>query len=248
MKYILASLFFLITYSNALASECLEFHVIENKPQGYQYSTSHTKGVHWEYIEAIESESGLCIKKTLTPYARIWRSLEEGNHDGGIIFSSPDRADIVRLIAPIREIKTVVVAKKSQQLEHYDDLYRLSIGKVRGSRLNDQFDNDDELNIVNLTHYSQATKMLSKDRIDAMAGGAQMIAYQLHTNNMNSLLDSGNRLVLGSRTQWLQMSQKSQHLDKADELAAAINRLVENGTFDDIMEKYYGPNWREFNQ
>lgn len=228
-------------------STCLNMHVISNPPIGIQSNDSMNKGVHWEYLEAIENESGICIKKVFYPYPRIWQSIERGQHDGGIVFSTPARGHLVEHVALIRNVQTVVLPIKGKKLQTYEDLSKFIIGKTRATQLNDRFDNDDNLTLVEVSNYRQAVDMLNLDRINAVAGSALVLSYNLFTSNTLNKLDLDEKFVLGSREQWLQISKKSNHLDKIPKLRQAVKTLHENGTFDRIMLKYYGTNWKKIN-
>jgi ABC-type amino acid transport substrate-binding protein len=61
-------------------------------------------------------------------------------------------------------------------------------------------------------------------------------------------VDLTHKLVLGEKEQWLQLSKKSQHLDKIPQLRIAIEKLKQDGSLDAIMDKYYGDEWRVVNQ
>lgn len=233
---------------NKVSSECLYMHVIDNAPIGYYDEQGRAKGVHWDYIEAIAKESNLCINIHLFPYARIWKSLENGAHDGGIVFSSPSHSNFVEHIAEIRTIQTVVVPHKNIKINRYEDLHHIIIGKTRGTKLSDRFDNDNKLNIVEVKTYTDAALMLKSGRIDAIAGSAVVLTYQLNLNNALHMVDLSNKFILGSRTQWLQMSKKSQNLNHAPALRKAVNSLKQKGVLDNIMTKYYGEHWRLVNQ
>jgi ABC-type amino acid transport substrate-binding protein len=229
-------------------SNCLDLHVIANAPIGYINQHNIHQGVHWDYLLAIEKESNLCLNKTLLPYARIWQSIRVGKHDGGIIFKSNSRSNIVEYVAPIRSVKTVVVPLKGISIKSYADLRHIIIGKTRGTHLSKKFDSDKNLQIVELNNYQQAAKMIEHGRIDAIAGSALVISYQLNKYNMFTHVDIDNKWVLGEKEQWLQLSSKSSHLDKTPQLKEAIEKLQKNGSFDKIMNKYYGDKWKEINQ
>jgi len=74
--------------------ECLELHVISNAPIGFTNAHKESVGVHWEYLAAIEKETGFCINKELMPYARIWQSIKYGKHDGAS-FLNQNRVQIL---------------------------------------------------------------------------------------------------------------------------------------------------------
>lgn len=249
-KYCLYTLFilFIAASRTSSASDCLKFHVIENAPMGYLNTEQKLLGVHLEYLKALETETGFCIKTNLVPYPRIWKSIELGKHDGGIIFKSLSRSSSVTYVEKIRSVKTIIVAMKGTELSDYNDLKGLIIGKTRGTHLSKQFDNDLSLKIVELNNYGQAAKMIKLGRIDAIAGSALVLSYQLNKYNILADVDFTNKLILGEKEQWLQLSNKSKHLDKIPKLQQAIQQLKQDGSFDLIMNKYYGTDWKYINQ
>lgn len=214
---------------------------------GYNDSKGMLVGVHLEYLNAIERQSKLCINKTLTPYPRIWESIKHGNHDGGIIFRSDSRDEFVEYVGKIRTVKTVVLPVKGAILKSYGDLKNLRIGKTKGTHLSERFDNDASLNIIELTGYDQAAKMIQVGRIDAVAGSALVLSYQLNKHNVIDNIALENKLTLGEKEQWLQLAKNSQHQDKLPLMRKAIKELQANGVLVEIMDKYYGSEWQSIN-
>lgn len=242
-------LIFIIPASQALEDlDCLEFHVIKNAPLGFKNNDNEDVGVHWEYLVALEKETGFCIKKNLIPYARIWQSIAQGNHDGGIMFKSASRSNIVEYAALVRTVNVVVIPVHDINVESYNDLYTLTIGKTRGTHLSKLFDEDPNLNIIELNNYGQAAQMIKFGRINAIAGSALVLNYRLKKYHVLNNVNHIKKLTLGKKEQWLQLSKKSKHLDKIPALKKAIDKLKHNGTFDLIMDKYYGEHWKQMNQ
>lgn len=228
------------------AENCIRMHVIQNAPIGY-YKNGQPTGTHWDYLLAIEKHSGICIQKYLLPYARLWKSLEEGDHDGGIIFRSPGRENFVEYVAFIRSLKIVVIPRKKITLKKYADLQGLIIGKTRGTRLNNQFDSDNTLKKLNLTNYDMVAKMIRFGRLDAIAGSGVVLGYQLSKHQALDQVNLSGHLVLGKREQWLQISKKSKHANKIPKLKKTIIELQAKGIFDQIMTQHYGKEWKEVN-
>ena len=240
---------FIIPSSEAFEDrDCLTFHVIKNAPLGFKNINDESVGVHWEYLLALEKETGFCIQKEILPYARIWQSIAQGSHDGGIMFKSASRSDIVDYAGFVRTVNVVVIPVSSITIENYDDLYNLTIGKTRGTHLSQKFDQDPNINIVELNNYAMAAKMIKFGRVNAIAGSALVLSYQLAKYDALDSVSHTNKLILGKKEQWLQLSKKSKHLDKIPALKKAIDKLRRNGTFDVIMNKYYGTQWQVINR
>ena len=227
-------------YSASL-EECIKFHVMHSEPIGYINDQGKPTGIHWEYLEALSEHSGLCINAQLMPYARIWKSIEYGNHDGGIIFKSESRDPLVQYAEHIQTTPTVVIALKGITLKKYSDLSNLHIGTMKGAHLSQRFDNDKSLNLLKLISFDQGTRMINLRRLDAVAGNAFLLAYQLQKFGVLDKVDLNNQLKLGEKEQWLQMSNKSQHLKHLPALKKSVEALKKSGVFRKIFVKYYGP-------
>ena len=194
---------FIIPTSQAFEDlDCLKFHVIKNAPLGFKNTDEESNGVHWEYLVALEKETGFCINKEILPYARIWQSIAQGNHDGGIMFKSTSRSNIVEYAALIRTVNVVVIPVNDINVESYNDLYTLTIGKTRGTHLSKVFDQDPNLNIIELNNYGQAAKMIKFGRINAIAGSALVLSYQLKKHHVLNNVNYIKKLTLGKKEQW----------------------------------------------
>lgn len=222
--------------------KCLDMHVIQSVPIGYVGTDNQVVGVQSDYLALIEQYSGICINKILMPYARIWQSIEKGDHDGGIVFRSSDRDHLVEYVARLQVEKTGVIAGKKFVIKRYEDLYGLVIGKTRAAHLNDRFDIDKQLILVDVTSYEQAAKMFSFNRIDAMAGSLIMLKYQLSIlEGTEYIIDKSNVFELGTREQWLQLSKHSKyskHLKYTQKLKDAVAIMIKNGDIKRVNQKY----------
>lgn len=243
VKYTFSYLLILLSSSvySSPSNDCIEFHVIQTEPLGYVNEQGAPTGIHWEYIEALSKHSGLCINAKLMPYARIWNSIEYGNHDGGIIFKSQSRDPLVQYAGHIQTIPTVVVPLKGITLKEYNDLSTLYIGTMKGVHLSQKFDNDKSLNLLELINFDQGTRMINLKRLDAVAGNGFALLYQFQKFGVLDKVDLNNQLKLGEKEQWLQMSNKSKHLASLPVLTKSVTELKESGVFREILVKYYGP-------
>lgn len=247
MRIYLFVLFLILSPTTYADSDCIYMHVIDSEPMGFMDENGREHGTHWEFLSKLEIDSGICIKKALYPYKRIWHSLENGQHDAGIIFKSPSREKYVEHSGDFASLKTAVVPFKSVKLDEYEDLYGKAIGIMRGSHLSPKFDNDANLTIVHLSNYKQVAQLVKFGRIDMIAGSAISLLYVLTLHQVVDSVNFESLLELGRKTPSLQFSKKSRHLDKIPALKASIKRLHEDGTFDYIMDKYYGKNWKIVN-
>ena len=236
MKFLIMclSLFPFISYAT-----CMSAGVIENKPIGYVNAQGVGTGVHWDFLQEISNETDLCIDKTLMPFARVWQSLENGNSDLTIGFASPTRDDKVIKVGLIRELKTIVVGASGFNIRAYEDLVGLRIGKTRSTKLDNRFDRDKNLDIVELNDYQQAINMLIAGRIDALAGSYKAISYQATQAGYPNYLGENGFHLLGVRQQWLHMSKKSSFQAHIPVLRDAVEQLQATGTLTKLVNKHY---------
>jgi ABC-type amino acid transport substrate-binding protein len=228
---------------------CLNFHVIDSAPLGFVDSNGDKRGVHVELLKNIEQISGICIRLELMPYARILYSLEEGQHDGGILFKYPQNASFIEFVAHVQDMQTIIVANRRFKLSSLASLDGLIIGKTRGTDLSDDISLAGKFNVVELTHYEQAAALLSKDRIDAIAGSALVLYYQLSNVHIGQEpIDFANKLVLGTRAQWLQISRKTSTSIDVVKLKKATETAVADPSYKALMQQYYGVDWQKVNQ
>lgn len=231
--------FFAWVLTTKVSAACMSAAVIQSKPIGYLDSEGVGRGVHWDFLQAISDETGLCIDNELLPFARVWRSLEVGRHDLAVGFASSERDDKVLKVALIRELRTIVVGSQDINIHHYDDLVGLRIGKTRSTKLNKDFDRDTRLDIIELNDYEQAVTMLMAGRIDALAGSEKAIRYQTEKAGYKHYLIRNGFFVLGIKQQWLHMSKHSPFQAHIPQLMDAVDTLNQTGVFPTLVSKHY---------
>ena len=216
-------------------------HVIHSVPHGFYDENKKVSGMDLEVLQEIEKYSGTCMTKRLMPIARIWKSIKQGQHDGGLIFKSTASSHLVEYAAFIRNAEVIVIPRKGLKIDRYEQLHKMSIAKTRGTPLSDRFDADNKLNLIEVTNYGQLINMLKLSRIDAVTGSAAPLYYHLsRSKNIENSARVGSEFVLGSREKWLQFSKKSANVDQIPKLKKAVELMIDNGDYDRIRLKYYG--------
>lgn len=242
-KCLLLSVLVLVSNCAMAGKHCFRFHVIDSAPLGYLDKDRQPAGVHAEILTSIAKYAGVCMRIEVMPYPRIWKSIEEGNHDGGIVFLSPSRKHLVQLVGMIRRVNTVVVPSKDFTITKYEDLYNLTIGTMRGSHLANRFDGDSQLILVKVNGYEQAAKMLDFGRITGIAGSEDVIGYyvsKLENNKQGAYME--NAFKLGHREQWLQLSNHvlgTKKEKRIEALRRGIKLIHEKGDLKKIIKAYY---------
>jgi ABC-type amino acid transport substrate-binding protein len=146
-------------------------------------------------------------------------------------------------------MQTIIVANRRFKLSSLASLDGLIIGKTRGKDLSDTINLAGKLNVVELTNYGQAAALLNKGRIDAIAGSALVLYYQLsHVYIGQEAIDFANKLVIGTRAQWLQLAKKTPTSIDVIRLKRATATAVADPSYKALMQQYYGVDWQKVNQ
>lgn len=242
---------FIILFSmlNTRAEVDLTFHVIAAQPFGYLADDGEPTGLHYELIQQLSIRSGIKIRPVIMPYNRIWTTMENGGHDGGVVWRSAERDALVHYLSYVWTDYLTVLTLKNKEVNDYSELQLdKKVGVMTSSSINDRFNNDNEIDKVMIPKYDNAVSMLSARRVDAIVGN--IFAY-IYIAKKQAVLEklSLPGLYLGHREQWLQISKKSKVLKRLtkekrnevmDKLAITMKTMVADGTIRKLNEKYYG--------
>jgi len=232
----------------AIAQECLSMHVIDLPPAGFKNKSGELTGIHFDFLEALENRSGVCINKKLMPYSRALKNIKVGEHDAGILNPSSD-LDFhtnVQYMVKIITLKTIIIPKKGLSLNTYTDLKNITIGKIRGSSLGNTFD-ENKHTILELTNYEHGLQMLKKGRIDALAGNSAGM-YVIGKLNLDNYFNVQGKFTIGERELWFVFSKNSNNINQLKPIKLAVQALVNEGVIDLIFEKFVGKDWKLLNE
>jgi polar amino acid transport system substrate-binding protein len=249
LLYLMILLFSASSVSWASDGDELIFHVIGAQPFGYVDGNGKNTGLHFEVVEALAKRSGIAIRPVIMPYNRIWETLENGVHDGGIVWRSEERDSLVDYLSFVWTDYITALTLKNKEISNYEDLQSgADIGLMKSSSINNRFNNDNKINKVFIGKYDNALTMLIGNRLDAIVGN--LFAY-IYVAKVQGGLDklSLPGFYMGHREQWLQISKKSRNLLALSEsdrkivlakLTKAMQEMVSDGTIREINRKYYG--------
>jgi len=214
----------------------LKFITIDVAPWAYRASDSEeTLGAFVDIVQALERETGYSIRKTLTPFARVDRELETGDHDCTILV--PRSEQIVKHGSIITDHDIGIVSRADNPIGEYADLEGQRISLLRGSSISERFDADDAFEREYDTDYLIALRKLSRERVNAIAGAIPTILHLAEENGLSGIL--APTLKLADIPLMFQCSRNSPHLELMPALSAAIETLRASGELDAIVEKYH---------
>ncbi|MDQ2077927.1 ABC transporter substrate-binding protein [Marinimicrobium sp. ABcell2] len=213
----------------------LRFITIEVAPwASHNEQTQNLEGAFFDIIQALEQRTDFRIHASITPFARVDRELESGNHDCTILVPRPK--SLVVPGALVFNHALGAIARKEFVLESYDDLQDLRISVLRGGSLNEQFDTDDSLIKEFDTDYVIGLRKMARGRIDAIVGAISTLLYVAEEEGYLDIL--GEPLVLQEMSLYFQCSRRSEHLNAMPVINRAIEEMRQDGTLDAIKTKH----------
>lgn len=223
-----------LTYSAEIKT-----NIFALQPFGGKDDNGKLIGIIPEILQALKIESKLDINVDITPYKRMFQALETGTIDFAIFFLTDKSIDVALPVVKVYTLKNIVVGKENLNLSNYNDLLNHNIAVPNGVFFKNTFDSDPKLNKMLVPGFENAVKLLLRGRVELVAGPEISITH--HLRNLDT---TGQRLgkpyVIGRRSAWLQVSERSKNLspELLEKLADSINELRNNGTIKSILAKY----------
>ena len=169
------------------------------------------------------------------PMARCLLMLKTGQADMIIsILETPERSEYLDFIKPaiveqIHPINFYTQKNSRVTINNYDDLNRLIIGSIRGSRYFERFDLDNKLEKVQFNDRKQMIQMLLKGRIDAFIAREEsilpLVDEQTYDEKFSKQTYQFSEPVYG----YIAISKKSPFAKESQLISAQITKLLKNG-------------------
>lgn len=169
------------------------------------------------------------------PLARCMSMMQIGQTDMIIsIRKTPEREEYLTYLEPSffeqhLPVNFFIQKNSPLQIVKYDDLKPLLIGTIRGSTYFDQFDNDVNLNKVEVTSRPQLIEMLMKGRIDTFIAREEsilpLIDKQVYLTAFSLASYQYDKFV----SSYIAISKKSPLNNEISLLNSTLLKLINNG-------------------
>lgn len=217
-------------------SVSLNFITIDVAPWAYRSEASaDPQGAFPAIVARLEQLTGYTIHMTLTPFARVDRELESGDHDCTILV--PRDEQIVRHGEVITGHDIGVLSRSDNPITDYADLQGKRISLLRGSSISEEFDQDPDILKEYDTDYLMALRKLDRERINGIAGAIPTLLYLAQEHELSDML--AEPLKLSEIPLMLQCSRNSEHLDLMESINAAARQMREDGSLQAIVDRYH---------
>ncbi|WP_419799187.1 MAG: substrate-binding periplasmic protein [Terasakiella sp.] len=208
-------------------------------PWGYRTNDHISKGICYEWANAIAKRMERKSENRIVPMARLFKSLEYGKADFSIVLRTPYSEKITVPVVNVGiDFRTVVWPRKGIKINSYKDLQNLSLSVARGLKVGGKFEQQENLNIVPSMDYAHSMLLFKAGRVDAVVGTEQSLAYNAVRTGLSTSSDFDTPFELDRLQGWVQASNQYAQREGVDELKKAAQSLIDDGTFRQIYLKY----------
>ncbi len=199
------------------------------------------RGLDVDLWKAIANRMGLDLQISSCAWARCLLGLKNGTLDSmNSMAKNEEREKYTKyLISHMNNVTVFYVNEGNANIvTTYSDLYKYTIGFVRGSHYFEPFDSDTKINKYAAVHERQAMNMLLKKRFPVLVGSNPNVEYQLkETGNSGRLV----KTVYDPNIQvplYFSISRKSRFIKMFDKFNSTLKRMVDEGEIENILARY----------
>jgi polar amino acid transport system substrate-binding protein len=218
--------------------EELKFVTMEQFPYGYKTEKGKPAGIWYDILNNIIQKSGISVRNEITPTKRIVSYYNSNVRSCTLLADNTEKEDNLENIGEIGQVLSAgVLPKNGIKIEKYTDLKNLVIAVPLGIEFYNTFDNDLTINKVRPPQYLNAIKMLSKGRVDAVAGAIPILKYIAKLEGMSER-EFGSPLIFIT-TNVMLVCTKSVNKIVRNKLKVALTELKEEGGVKKILDQYF---------
>ncbi|WP_420415204.1 substrate-binding periplasmic protein [Roseibium sp.] len=196
-------------------------------------------GLFYELARKLQDTPDINIDLKILPRKRLADSLLSNSQDCTFLADTHTNRRNFSLIEKTGlNIDIGILPKKGVTITKYDDLYRLRIATVRGTKLDKKYDSDRAIEKDFTTDYLMSIKMLVRNRVDAVAGSFLSFRYIAKMVGQSQSDLFGKPLVFASKSIWLVCNHTFSQKEVSKELADRLAKLRNSGAIAKIEEKY----------
>jgi len=217
----------------------LQITTLPLPPWGYKTNDNISKGICYEWANAIAERMGRTSENRIVPMARLFKSLEYGKADFSIVLRTPFSETISVPVVDVGiTFRTVIWPRKGIKINDYNDLSGLTLSLARGLKVGGRFAEQKNLKIVSSMDYSHSMLMFKVGRVDAVVGTQQSLAYNAVRTGLSTSRDFDTPFEVDRLQGWVQASRQFAQREGLEELKKAAQSLINDGTFQKIYQKY----------
>ncbi|MEH6624828.1 MAG: transporter substrate-binding domain-containing protein [Motiliproteus sp.] len=216
----------------------VRFGTFSHPPYAYLDDQNNYVGSLYEVGNAILQRAGLAGGNSVLPPKRLVQQLKNKQTDCSMMIFNDATSGSFQMLAALGEhLRVGVIAAAGAKLERYQDLQSLNIAVPDALSIYPRFDQDRTLKKIATQNYRHSALMLSRGRVNAMAGGIESMlfnAYQLQVPKQAL----GYPLVFDELPIWLLCGRDSLSPQIKQRLVTAVGSLREEGEIRRIFQRH----------
>lgn len=219
--------------------DTVRFAIMELTPYGMINEEGTRSGYLYEVSNLILKTAGFPPHNTVLPIKRVIKGLMVGDFDCSIFAETPFAKDNFNLLEKIgKKLEVGVLPAKGIKLRSYEDLSNIKIALPLGISLSPKFDTDKDLEKISSAGYSQAVKMLSRGRVEAIGGALDSLRYSARQFGLDPDQVFDQAYLFVDLDMWLTCPNKKLAPESIERLRIAVRKLRKNGKILDIIDRY----------
>lgn len=231
----------LVAPSGVVPSKALmpvRFGTFSHPPYAYLDEHKNYVGSLYEVANAILSRAELTGENRVLPPKRLFQQLLNKQTDCSLMIYNQTTSSHFSMLAPLGEnLKAGILASAGNKLDSYQDLSALNIAVPRATHIYPPFDQDDQLHKTTTQNYYHSALMLSRGRVDAMAGGIESMLFNVYQLDIPKQ-DLAEPLIFDELPIWLLCSPGALAEDIETRLVKAVESLRKAGEIKRIFQQH----------
>lgn len=205
-------------------------------------SESSFTGIDLELAALLSEELGFALEVQRHPWGRALEMLRSGQADimTGVAYSV-ERDEFLQYVpTSYATVQPVFFVRKglAASVSRYDDLAGKVIGQSTSSFYFEPYNSDDSLVKKDLATEEQIIRLLALGRIDVAVGTDPNISWDAARLGLRDQVERAAYVPPYKTDLFIVFSMRSRYLYLAEDLDAAIGRILADGRMEAIMERY----------
>lgn len=211
-------------------------------------SDSIITGSNIEVARLLAKKMNVQLRFVQCPFARCLSLLKNGQVDMMVgVKKTSEREQYLNYLSKpyttrITPVRFYLRRSYSQDIANYDDLKDMSIGVLRGATYFERFDNDSQLNKLEVTTHAQLVDMFLKGRFDTFLGREISIKRHVSKDIYHKDMKLASYIYHKKNDSYIVVSKKSDFNMHVGELSKQLESSIASGEIDQIAKKYIAPN------
>lgn len=201
--------------------------------------TGEMEGFDMDLIRAVADEAGFEVEIESMKFDGVVAGMQSGRYDIGIagMTITEERVETIDFSEPYYDAGlTIAVQESNSDIKSEDDLAGKKVG-TRSGTTSEQYlkENHPDAEVVTFPGIVEAYMDLQAGRVDAVMYDVPNVKYYVNNDAKGELKTVGE--TLQGEQYGIAFPKDSELVDPANE---ALQTLIDNGTYDDIYEEWFG--------